>query len=146
MFLARRYPIAGSTGLRRDLDRLVRELQTGFACAGPFDEHCFPALNVWEDGERLYAEAEVPGFKTEDIEVSVTSDQLTIKGRRESAAKEGTTAHRRERCTREFARTLTLPVEVDADKIEATLKDGVLAIVMPKAQAARKRKITVKAA
>lgn len=91
-------------------------------------------------------EADVPGFKMEDLEVSVVADQLTIKGRREFPTEEGTTFHRRERRAGEFTRTLTLPAEVDADKIEATLKNGVLTVVMPKAEAARTRKITVKSA
>jgi len=133
-------------GVHRDLDRLFNELQTGFGGLWPPDEHAFPPLNIREDKERLHVEADVPGFKMEDLEVSVVADQLTIKGRREFPTEEGTTFHRRERRAGEFTRTLTLPAEVDADKIEATLKDGVLTVVMPKAEAARTRKITVKSA
>ncbi|MFQ5807000.1 MAG: Hsp20/alpha crystallin family protein [Phycisphaerae bacterium] len=147
MFLARRgFPIARFDSFRHDLDRLFNEFQTGFGELWPLDERSFPALNIWDDGERLYAEAEVPGFRMDDIEVAVMGSQLTIKGRREFSKEEGTSFHRRERRTGEFIRTLTLPVEVDPDKVEATLKDGVLAVVMPKAKAALARKIKVKTA
>jgi HSP20 family protein len=145
MFLARRgSPLARFDTFRRDLDRVFRELQTGYGDLWPLSEWSFPALNIWDDGQRLCAEAEVPGFNMDDIEVSVMGNQLTIKGRRESVTQEGTTFHRRERRTGEFTRTVTLPVDVDPDKVKATLKDGVLSIVMPKAEAALARKIAVK--
>ncbi len=145
MFFVRRgFPLSRCAGLRHDLDRLFRELQPGFGELWPLNEHAFPALNVWEDEEHLHVEADVPGFKMEDLEVSVLGDELTIRGRREPSDEDRSTFHLRERRTSEFVRTLTLPVEVDADKIEATLKDGVLAVVMPKAEAARMRKIEVK--
>lgn len=147
MFLVRRgYPLAGFDSICRDLDHLFHQFQRGFDGVRPFDAQTFPTLNVWDDGQRLCAEAEVPGFKMDDLEVSVTGDQLTIKGRRESKTENGTSFHRRERRTGEFTRTLTLPVDVDADKVEATLKDGVLTVVMPKAEAALTRKIKVKTA
>lgn len=147
MFLARRSsPIARLDSLRRDLDQLFNGFRAGFGDLWSIDEHVFPALNIWDDGQQLCAEAEMPGFKMDDIEVSVMGNQLTIKGRRESSTEEGTTFHRRERRTGEFTRTLTLPVDVDPDKIQATLKDGVLMVVMPKSKAALARKIAVKPA
>ena len=146
MFLARRtgFPLSQFDSLRRDLNRLLKDVQFGLGDFWPLEERAFPALNIWDDGERLCAEAEVPGFKMEDIEVSVMGNQLTIKGHREASSAEGTTFHRSERRTGEFTRMLTLPVDVDPDKVEATLKDGVLSVVMPKAKAALARKIKVR--
>jgi len=106
----------------------------------------FPAVNVWEDGDALYAEAEVPGVKEEDIEVYAVGNELTIKGRREARQDENVTYHRQERGTGEFTRVITLPVEVDADKVEAQLTDGVLLVKLPKTEAARPKRITVKKA
>jgi HSP20 family protein len=106
----------------------------------------FPALNVWEDGDKLIAEAEVPGLKLEDIELLAVGTELTIKGRRPEVREPNTAVHRQERGVGEFARTITLPVEIDSGKVEATLRDGVLMIVLPKAEPARARKIPVKAA
>jgi HSP20 family protein len=103
----------------------------------------FPALNVWEDGDALYAEAEVPGVKTEDIDISVVGADLTIRGHRESGEREGMAYHRQERGVGEFNRVLRLPVEVDANQVEASLRDGVLLVKLPKAESARPKKIKV---
>ncbi len=147
MFLVRRdFPVVRFDGLRNDLGRFFKDFRSDFGDLLPFEEHVFPALNVRDDGEHLIAEVEVPGFKMDDLEVSVMGDQLTIKGRRELLNEEGTTYHRREWSSGEFARTLTLPIDVDAEKVEATLSDGVLTITLPKAQTAMVRKIAVKGA
>lgn len=108
--------------------------------AGPAS---FPALNVWECGEELYAEAEVPGLKAEDLDISVVGSDLTIRGRRGAQLPEGSVAHRQERGSGEFTRVLRLPIEVDAAKVEASLKDGVLLIKLPKAESAKPKKIKV---
>ena len=145
MFLARRsFPVMRFNPFRRDLDRLFKQFQSGLGDPWPLDERSYPALNIWDDGESIRAEAELPGFEMKDLEVTVLGDELTIKGRRETSKKEGVTLHRHERFTSEFVRSMTLPVEVNPDKVDATLKDGVLTLVMPKTQAALARKITVK--
>jgi HSP20 family protein len=104
----------------------------------------FPALNVWEVGDNLYAEAELPGVKQEELEISVAGGELTIKGQREFKSDDRATFHRRERAMGEFTRVLRLPVEVDSERVEASLKDGVLLITLPKHEAAKPRKIEVK--
>jgi HSP20 family protein len=71
-------------------------------------------------------------------------DELTIKGHRKPMAGEKLTYHRQERGTGEFTRLLTLPVEIDADTVEAVLQDGVLTITLPKEEAAKPRQIEVK--
>lgn len=103
----------------------------------------FPALNVWEEGDHLVAEAELPGMKTEDVEVAVVGNELTIKGRRGESAPEGVVHHRRERAVGEFTRSLRIPVEVDSSKVQAEMRDGVLRVTLPKAEAAKPRKIKV---
>jgi len=105
----------------------------------------FPALNVWEDEQCLYAEAELPGFRMEDLEVSVAGNELSIKGERKNEHQEKGAYHRRERAAGLFNRVLRLPVDIDAGKVEATLKDGVLFITLPKAEQAKPRKVQVKA-
>lgn len=104
----------------------------------------YPTLNIWDDGERFHAEAELPGFKIEDVELVVAGSQVQIRGRRTFEAKEGWTLHRRERASGEFSRTVTFPAEIHADKVQAALKDGVLSITLPKAPSAKPRKIEVK--
>lgn len=106
----------------------------------------FPALNVWEEQEALHVEAELPGLNLEDLEIFVTGhNQLTIKGQRQPWVPEKATEHRRERPFGSFVRTLTLPFPVDDNKVEARLENGVLKLHLPKHEAARPRKIAVKA-
>jgi len=102
-----------------------------------------PAVNLWETNGELYAEAELPGVKQEDLEVLVAGGELTIKGQRPMPANGSQAFHRRERTAGAFQRTIRLPVDVDASKVEATLHDGVLSITLPTAEAARPRKIPV---
>lgn len=134
--------------LRQEMDRLLENFLGPDAFgSGPLaGVRPFPALNVREDDQRLYVEAEVPGLGMKDLEILVQGNELTVKGRRPAMEGENVVYHRRERGTGEFTRFLTLPVEVDPDRVEATLKDGVMIIVMPKAETARARKITVKTA
>ena len=147
MFLTRtRLPMSPFHTLRRDFERLFDELNGSVSNGRWSNARPFPALNVWEDGDHLYAEAEVPGFRMKDLEILVHGNELTIKGRRGFEISDDHVFHRRERGVGEFTRVLTLPVEADADRVKAALKDGVLTVTLPKAQHARARKIEVKAA
>lgn len=121
----------------RDLDNLGL-LNTRFAPG-----RVFPALNVWEQGDELYAEAEIPGLKGEDLDITVVGNELTIKGQRQEAPIDGSVFHRRERGAGAFTRVVRLPAEIDASKVQATLHDGVLTLKLPKAESAKARKIQV---
>jgi HSP20 family protein len=103
----------------------------------------FPAVNIWEEGDQVFAEAELPGVKSEDVDVSATGNEVTLRGRRAAHTIDNTPYHRRERTFGEFSRVLQLPFEVDASAVEATLRDGVLLLKLPKAASARPRKIPV---
>jgi HSP20 family protein len=92
------------------------------------------------------AELELPGVTQENLEILVVGGELTVKGQRGSAAKGSEAFHRRERSTGTFERTFRLPKDVDSSKVEATLRDGVLTIKLPKAEAAKPRKIAVQTA
>ena len=104
----------------------------------------FPPLNVWEEGDLLKIEAEVPGVRIEDVEVSFDKGELTLKGEKKFEAKESAGYHRRERAYGSFTRTLTVPWEIKADQVSAELKDGVLTVTLPKAEEAKPRKVAVK--
>lgn len=106
----------------------------------------YPGLVAWEDGERLYVEAELPGMKLEDLEIYVTGgNQLIVKGTREAPEVSGGTWHRQERGFGSFGRTVTLPFDVDVGKVEARLVQGVLTVQLPKSERDKPRRITVKA-
>ena len=105
----------------------------------------YPALDLTQDENNLYVEAELPGMELSDLEILVTgNDQLSIKGTRQQPDGEAGVWHRRERMAAEFTRMITLPQPVDPDKVEASLKAGVLTIKLPKREEARPKKITVK--
>lgn len=101
-----------------------------------------PAINGWEDAEAVYVEAEVPGIPMDQIEITVQGDELTLKGQRPAPKTEGTL--RQERWTGSFERHITLPVPIDAEKVEASLTNGVLTIKLPKAASARARKVQIR--
>jgi HSP20 family protein len=106
----------------------------------------YPPINLWEDEERVYAEAELPGMKLDDLEIFVTgANQLTISGERKEPAGNGAAWHRRERGYGKFTRVIELPGAVDEDKVEAQFKLGVLTITLPKREEAKPRRIAVKA-
>jgi HSP20 family protein len=106
----------------------------------------YPPVNLWEDDDFVYAEAELPGLKLPDLEITVAAgNQLALKGKRERTGTEKVEWHRQERSFGSFERTIELPVSVDAGKIEARLENGVLTIKMAKSPAAKPKKIPVKA-
>jgi len=143
MFIRRTSPIVNLHTLRREMDQLMDSFGLGRVAGAIMPPRAFPALNIWEDGESLYAEAELPGVPQDSLEVFVVGNELTIKGTRAPVVDEGASFHRRERTFGEFSRVVTLPAEVNADKVEATLKSGVLFVVLPKAEMARAKRIKV---
>jgi len=122
--------------LRNEMDQLFQD--------GPAQGTPYPALSVWEDESSYYAEAELPGFRLEDVEVTVRGGQLSLAGERKAEEKEGVTYHRRERGFGKFHRTLEFPLPVEADRVQASLRNGVLTVTLPKAEVAKPRKIHVK--
>lgn len=135
--------------LRREMDCLFEDFFPKSAW-GPSRQRqvTYPAFNAWEKDHEYFVEAECPGYAIGDLEISVIGNQLTIAGKSSQDGKNQQAPndlyHRRERSQRSFQRVLTLPSEVDATKVDASLKDGVLTIKLPKTEAAKPRKITVK--
>jgi HSP20 family protein len=133
--------------LRDEMDRLL----TGFFSETP--DGIFPgalrgqpAVNVWDTGETIVVEAETPGLKSDQLDITVTGGELTLKLERPELTRKGERYHRRERPVGSFTRVVQLPAEVDAQGVRAELHDGVLSISLPKAASAKPRKIEVAAA
>jgi HSP20 family protein len=134
------------------LQRMQDEMNRLFNRWGDDGFHSFPAVNVREEDDALNVEAELPGMNLDDLEIFVTGNtQLTIKGERKTAVpvqgngKNKGVLHRQERPTGKFVRSLTLPFPVDDAKVDARLENGILRVHLPKHEAARPRKIAVKA-
>jgi len=128
---------------QHEMNHLFDRWNTGGNGVGPA---VFPSLNVWEDGDTVCVEAELPGLNLKDLEMYVTGgNQLTLKGERKPCVPEKGVWHRQERAFGTFTRSLTLPFQVDPDKVDARLDNGVLEVKLTKHESARPRKIPVKA-
>ena len=118
-----------------------------FGLSVPFFEEreWVPAFDVSESDKELIIKAEIPGMDKKDINITVSDGMLTIKGEKKHEKKEENEHyHRVERRYGAFSRTGRLPREVKAAKVDATYKDGVLSIKLPKSEAAKPKKIEVK--
>lgn len=105
----------------------------------------FPEFDVKDNREGLLLKADLPGVKESDVEVTLTGNRLTIGGKREAEKEEkGETYYACERSYGAFTRTFTLPTDVDAAKIHAELKNGVLTVLLPHSPGAQPKKIAVK--
>jgi HSP20 family protein len=121
--------------------RLAESLPTGFGSG------VFPLINVTEDNDRLYVRAELPGVKANDLELSATGNSLSIGGERKVAPEtEIASYHRREREAGVFRRTITLPNDIDSNRVEAHYNNGILTITLPKAEVSKPKQVTVKVA
>jgi HSP20 family protein len=134
-----------------DVDRLFddffgRRWLRPFGWEGPRAEFSTlaPSVDVIDREDEVLVRAEVPGFKKEDIDISVSGTMLTIKGDMKAEKKEEKGDYYRCEITRgAFSRTLALPAGVDESKAKAAMKDGVLELTLPKLEKARRRHITI---
>ncbi len=125
----------------RDFERLNRMFSRV-----PSKRCCeFPAINLWVDSDRSIVTTEIPGIKPDDIEISVIEKSLTLRGTRKADdLKENEAFHRRERWHGQFSKTVELPFRVDASKVNASFKKGILVIKLPRAEEEKPRKIEIK--
>ncbi len=104
-----------------------------------------PAVDIHEDDHRFVIEADVPGVKPDDIEVTMERGVLSIRGERASVSEEQEAGYKRvERVRGSFYRRFSLPDSADDERIEAHGRDGVLQITIPKKEVAKARKIAIK--
>jgi len=149
--LIRRLPsLPDWTSSFRDLYDVRRDMERIFDALGSVstlrNSGVFPATNVSESDESFLIRAELPGVKPDDLEVTVEGNTLTLAGKRETlTGSEDVSFHRREREWGTFRRSLTIPMRVESDKVEARFANGILTVELPKAAAARPKQITVQA-
>lgn len=130
--------------LRNRMDRLFRDYDWsrpyGPAVTLPVSS---PRTNLLESGDRFEVQAEVPGISREDLNINIQGNYLEISGKRTIDPPDGYKVHKNERAGSTFSRSFTLPEDVDADKVEAVLKDGVLYLTLPKSETAKPKQITI---
>lgn len=136
-------PIQELEEMRRRMDRLFEDV---------FDRHpfgmlssgVFPSINMSQDDANIYVRAELPGLKPEDLEISMERNTLDIRGERKAEDAQGVSYHRRERQGGRFHKAVGLPYEVNPEGVTSELKNGILTIVLPKAESAKPKRIEVK--
>jgi HSP20 family protein len=107
-----------------------------------------PLANIWTGKDDIVLTAELPGVEPNELDISITGDTLTLRylpPEQSQEQKESLTYHRRECVHAGFSRNLRLPFEVDGDKAEAKLENGVLKLMLPRSEASKPKKVQVKA-
>lgn len=133
-----------------DFDRMFddffgRRWMRPFGLERPFGEMvALPSVDVIDRDDEVVVRAEVPGYKKEDIEISVSNSSLTIKGEMKTEEKEEKGDYYRcEISHGAFTRTVALPAEVDDSKAKASMKDGMLELTLPKLEKSKRHTITI---
>jgi HSP20 family protein len=131
-------PFATLLNLQHALDafRASSWLESGLSGTG-----AYPPVNVFRKGDEFVVITEVPGIKTSDLDIQVKGNTIRIAGTKSVEYSEKASLHRRERLAGRFDRTITIPVQIDADQIKAECHDGVLALFLPRAERDKPRSI-----
>lgn len=139
-----RNPWAEFERIRQGLDELSRSYADKGKAQG--QANVYPALNIYEETDRLTITAELPGVKVQELDLSIEGDTLTIQGKRNHRQADGSVSyHRREIEYGSFSRAITLPVKVDIETANAKLVNGILTLTLMKASEATPRHIKVSA-
>jgi len=105
----------------------------------------FPPMNVTQDDDNFYLRAEIPGIKPSELAISALRNRVLVAGKREIPQEHAQVSyHRKERADGSFSRTVILPLEVNADRVDARYADGILTLTLPKAEEAKPRAINVR--
>jgi len=128
--------------MKRQMDRLMEGLSGTYQ--RPY-AGVFPLINLTEDKNAYYVRAELPGVAAGDLDIQATSNSLSISGERKLPAENKDARwHRREREAGKFSRMVALPSEIDPNKVDAGLVNGILTVTVPKAEVAKPRQIAVR--
>jgi len=131
------------SSLRNDLDSLLElPFWSGLSRQSQLFTGWTPALDLYQDKDNVTAAVELPGMRKEDIEISLHDGMLSISGERKSETKKEEAA-RTERYFGKFRRSITLPAQVDSNKVTASYKDGILTVTLPKAEEAKPKQIQI---
>jgi HSP20 family protein len=138
-------PVDTFDWLQEQINELFQESPRWMPSRGLFERTISPAMDVIESGDSYTVECELPGMSQKDIDVSVAAGVLTIKGEKKgSHSSNNNRIYRKETWEGSFQRTLALPQDVDADKVDASYREGVLRIVLPKKESAKPKRIELK--
>ena len=133
------------SNLRDELNSFFElPISSSFARTGQLFTSWSPALDLYQSNDNVIAVVELPGMRKEDIEISLHDGTLTISGeRKRENSSDGDKAERTERYIGRFRRSIALPTRVDAGKVSATYRDGILTVTLPKAEEVKPKQIQV---
>jgi len=127
-----------------DLQRaLEARLESDWLRGGTAGTGAFPPINVFQQGDNLVAILELPGVSKSDLDIQAKDNMIRVSGKKAISYAEGASLHRRERRSGTFDRTLTVPMKIDANGIKAEYRDGVLALLLPRAESEKPRTIKI---
>jgi HSP20 family protein len=127
-------------GLQNALDAFRR---SDWLQSSPSADGSYPPLNVFRKGDDFALVAEVPGINSSDLEIQVKGRTVRLSGGKVAKYPEQASVHRRERLQGRFDRSITLPIEVDQDRVTAECRDGVLALTLPRAERDKPRAVRI---
>lgn len=128
----------------RDFDKLNEAITRSFLESGSLSNSHFPPLNVYTKEDEAFVQVFLPGVENEDLDISVKENILTLKGKKkEEELAEGTEVHIREIHSGDFSRSLEFPFRVDVENVSAEYKNGVLGILVPRAEEDKPKKIMI---
>jgi HSP20 family protein len=146
MALAHWNPARDLLAVRDEMNRLFNQAfgRTGGDVESWLSGSWMPPVDIYESNDMLVIKVELPGFTKEDLHIEINENTLTLKGeRRPDATVKEEQYHRRERAYGAFQRSFLLPAMVDQGKVQATYRDGVLELQLPKAEAAKPKRISI---
>lgn len=144
---SRRYSMFWSSDLFSEMERLRREMNGLFSQYGRTPApSTFPLVNIYESNDAISVTAELPGFSTEQVNITYSDGILTLAGKRQPVgAVKDMTVVRRERSEGDFEKTLQIPTKIKQDEISATFSNGILSITLPKAEEVKPKSISIEA-
>jgi HSP20 family protein len=122
---------------------LEARLESDWLRGGTTGAGAFPPINVFQQGDNLVAILEVPGVLKSNLDIQAKDNTIRISGKKAIGYPEGVSVHRRERLSGMFDRTLSVPMQINADGIKAEYRDGVLALFIPRAESDKPRSISI---
>lgn len=140
MLLSRNDPFRALFDLQRAMDSRLRSDWLGRSTIG---RGSFPPINIFEKGDDYVAVVELPGIDREDLDIQVKGDHIRLSGKRTPDYPENASTHRRERVFGTFDRTISVPIKIDAGRVKAAYRDGLLALHIPRAEEDKPRKVKI---
>lgn len=137
-------PLGSLEELRDDVNSVFETYLGGLCPSTLLAGRKFPPVAIWESDTSIFVQAEIPGVSLESVEVYAHNNTLTIKGYRPPLDCDKSAVLRQEHYAGDFTREIELPIEVDPDQIEASMKEGLLTITLTKPEVSTARRIHIR--